>query len=85
MRPWPTMAGRLSRAVLVPRAARQRDVKLGMAIREAHRQWRRPRMVVYCPYERAQAITARSRRGPMCSGCSALIDHARSHSVIAVY
>jgi hypothetical protein len=59
-------------------------MKLGMAIREAHRQRRRPQLVVYCPYERAQAVTARSRRGPICSGCSALIDQSRNHSVIEV-
>jgi len=78
------MAGRFSIDVLVLGAARQADVKLGMAIREAHRQLRRPRLVVYCPYERAQAITARSRRGPMCSGCGALIDQDHCHRVIEV-
>jgi hypothetical protein len=41
-------------------------------------------MVVYCPYEQAQAVTARSRRGPMCSGCGAPIDQARAHRVVEV-
>jgi hypothetical protein len=78
------MAGKTSLA-LPALAAQQKDVKLGMAIREAHRQWRRPRMIVYCPYEQAQAITARSRRGPMCSGCGARIDLAPCHSLIKAY
>ena len=78
------MADKLSPALPAP-AARQRDVKLGVAIREARRQWRRPLLVVYCPYEQAQAITTRSRRGPTCSGCGALIDLAPCHSVIKAH
>jgi len=41
--------------------------------------------VVYCPYEQAQAITTRSRRGPTCSGCGAPIDLAPCHTVIKAY
>jgi hypothetical protein len=62
---------------------RPRLMKLTAAIREARRQRARPPVVVHCPgIPESQTIAVRSRFGPMCSACGAVIDRSPSHITI---
>jgi hypothetical protein len=60
-----------------------RVMRLAAAVQEAWRQRARPTLVVRCPgIPEARTITVRSRFGPMCSACGAVIDRSSSHRVI---
>ena len=58
-------------------------MRFAAAIQEARRQRARPRVVVRCPgIPESETIAVRSRFGPMCSACGAVIDRSPSHSII---
>jgi hypothetical protein len=62
-----------------------RLMRLAATIQEARRQRARPTLVVGCPgVPAAHVITVRSRFGPMCSACGAVIDRSPSHRIIEV-
>ena len=64
-------------------AVRPGKLRFVSAIHEARRQRARPAMVVRCPeIPEAMTVTVRSRFGPMCSACGAVIDSSPSHGVI---
>jgi hypothetical protein len=60
--------------------------KFAAAIQEARRQRARATVVVHCPgIPESQTITVRSRFGPMCSACGAVIDRSPSHTTIKAW
>jgi hypothetical protein len=69
--------------VTQPAEAQPRVTRLAAAIQEARRQRARSTLIVRCPgLPAAQIITVRSRFGPMCSACGAVIDLSSSHRII---
>jgi hypothetical protein len=80
-----TSVGQAARRKSEPDGAVLRLVRLAATIREARRQRTRPILVVGCPgVPAAHVITVRSRFGPMCSACGAVIDRSSSHRIIEV-
>ena len=64
-------------------AARPAKIRFVSAVQEARRQRARPAMVVRCPgIPEAMTVTVRSRFGPMCSACGAVIDSSPSHRIV---
>jgi hypothetical protein len=61
-------------------------MKFAAAIQEARRQRARPTVVVHCPgIPESHTITVRSRFGPMCSACGAVIDRSPSHTIVKAW
>jgi hypothetical protein len=64
-------------------AVRPGKLRFLTVIQEARGQRARPTMVVCCPgVPEALTVTVRSRFGPMCSACGAVIDSSPSHAII---